>query len=185
MRKVCLLAQTHESIGPSICDGHGGAASNRADKVNALGWVKICLCRGHSAVCLSTRHLPKVHGTSTSFPTLSWLLKGIRFLRLGLCLRIYCFSREGAGISDGDTAVTHRALMALPPGRSHAPQHPAFLPGASTLLCPQLVRKSRAPSATVSTLGWQSPSLGHPVCRAALSPHLTPPCVSHCTPGSS
>lgn len=68
-------------------------------------------------------------------------------------------------------------------GKSYAPQHPAFLPGASTLLCPQVVRRNRAPSSTVSTLGWQSPSLGHPIHRAALSPYLTPPCVSHCTPG--
>lgn len=73
--------------------------------------------------------------------------------------------------------------MALPPGKSHAPQRPAFHPGASTLLCPQLGRKNRSLSATVSTLGWQSPSLGYPICRAALSPHLTPSCVSHCTPG--
>lgn len=44
-----------------------------ADKVNVLGWVKICLCRGHSAIYLSTRHLPKGDHSTSSSLTLSVL----------------------------------------------------------------------------------------------------------------
>lgn len=47
----------------------------------------------------------------------------------------------------------------------------------------QSIRNNRVLSAPASTLGWQSPSLGHPIYRVAPSPLLTPPRARHRMPG--
>lgn len=104
---------------------------------------------------------------------LSWVFKGLSFVRQGLCLNIY-YSKDGAwdvslrhwcNTNQDHLRIDGSASWQIPfPAASHIPfrsQH--------RTLPTQSVRNKRVLSAPESTLGWQSPSLSHPICRVSPS----------------